>query len=132
MGNKESEDASLKMQVLAQEAKEIQQQISLLSAQYRELFSLLEAIDSIKDKKADFQLLTSLGAGVFFKTKIEDCKNLLINVGAETVIEEDIECVKSRVSNQLMEIESVLHEFEARLQNRVEHMQKLHSMFSKE
>ncbi len=132
MDKKEIEEAYQKMQIVSEEAKEIQQQISLLNMQHQELFKILEGIDSLKGKQPDSSLLTNLGAGVFFKTKIEDCRNLLVNVGAETVIEENIDSVRSRIASQLMEIEAIIHEFESSLQKRIQDVQKLQNLFAKE
>lgn len=122
--NQANEAAELRMQMVMQEAKEIKQQISLLAAQYNELFNILNSLEAVQGKKGQ-ELLGNLGGGVFFKADLKDAERMLVNVGAGVVVEEDIGSLKARVNAQLIEIEAVINELETGLQKRVDEILRL-------
>lgn len=70
----------LRASMLEQHSHEIEQNLEMIEAQILELKHLLNSITQIESSKEN-SLYSSLGKGIYLKTKLED-KNLLVQVGA--------------------------------------------------
>jgi len=78
----------IKMQMLGQEAEQIEQQIQIIEQQNSELNSVresLEAIKNFKEKEDSKEILANLGKGIFVKADLRE-KELLVNIGKDVLV----------------------------------------------
>jgi len=87
---KELNEKYLEMQILDQQLKQVNQQLLNLDNQTLELQRIEENLGDLKETKNGTELLVALGGGIFSRAELKDNKTVLMNVGANVVIEKDI------------------------------------------
>lgn len=112
-------------QTLSAELQEIQKQLQNSDRQINELQQLAEAITDFSKIKPGTDSLSTLGNGIFAKTKIEDTKELVLTVGANVTVTKTVEEVKKTVDSQIVEIENIVLELEKALSERSAKLQRL-------
>ena len=114
------------MQELQQNLKEIQQQLQLLFQQRTELEHLTGALQELGNTTGEQEVLIPLGAGIFIKASIKDVKTILLNVGAEVIVEKNVEDTLQLVERQnkeLQTIESSMQEELAHVNQQLQYLQ---------
>ncbi len=89
----------LRASMLEQHSREIEQNLEMIEAQILELKHLLDSIAQIESSKEN-SLYSSLGKGIYLKTKLED-KNLLVQVGAGVALKKTPEQTSQLIKEQL-------------------------------
>src|SRR3989338_2449099 len=87
---KEMQEKYIELQLLDQQIKQMQKQIQLVEQQVMELSSVKQSLDEIKNIEKGTEVLAPLSSGIFAKAEIKDIDKLLVNVGADVVIEKDL------------------------------------------
>lgn len=106
----------LELQILEHQLKQVNQQILNLDNQLLELQRIGDNLDDLNKAKKDTELLVALGGGVFSKAELKDNKSVLMNVGANIVVEKDIPSSKRVISNQIGQIKDVVKQLEQEFQ----------------
>lgn len=117
MEKEELQKKFLTLQILNEQAKQLQQQLILLEQQFAELSVLQESLNEIEKTKENSEILTPLGGGVFLRTKLQDNKKVLVNVGANVNLEKSVEETNILISMQIEEIKKILIQINGELQN---------------
>lgn len=102
----------LELQLLDQQLKQINQQITNLDNQLIELQRLNDNLDDIKKTKKNTEILVSIGGGIFTKAELKEHDKVLMNVGANTVVEKDIPSSKGIVTRQIDQIKNIIKQLE--------------------
>lgn len=113
---KELNEKYLELQVLEQQLKQVNQQLLNLDNQVLELQRIEENLGDLTKTKKNTELLVALGGGVFSKAELKDNKTVLMNVGANVVIEKDIPSSKEIISKQIDQIKDVAKQMEQEFQ----------------
>jgi prefoldin alpha subunit len=108
-------------QGMNQQMEELKEHISKVSSQIEQISEVQESIKEIHGLKQDTEILVPISSGVFIKANISDNKNFIANVGASTVITQDLEGINSIMDEQkkeLIEVQSTMVKDMAELENR--------------
>ena len=104
-------------QTLQQYIEQVEEHLTLLNKQYVDLEASKEALREFSGANLG-TVLAPIANGVFIKAEAKDNQNLLINVGADTVVEKSvqqaIELFKERqkeTTEKIGEIQQLLREF---------------------
>ncbi|MBU4501862.1 MAG: prefoldin subunit alpha [Nanoarchaeota archaeon] len=106
----------LELQMVEQQLKQVNQQLLTLDMQLAELQQLEENLDDLSKTKRDTEMLVALGGGVFSKAELKENKKVLMNVGADIIIEKDIPSSKKVISDQVNQIKEVVVQMEQEFQ----------------
>jgi prefoldin alpha subunit len=110
---KKEEDAQLmqqkymEMQMIDQQLKQIQQQLHAVEQQSMEVESVIDALGSISKVEPGSDILVPLSSGIFVKAKIQDNKELLVNVGSNTTVSKSVPEVQEMLKKQNQELDRV-------------------------
>ncbi|NPA70072.1 MAG: prefoldin subunit alpha [Crenarchaeota archaeon] len=103
------------LEVLESTAQALRQDIAVLSASIAELKSTRTLIKMLADGQKIEESYTTIGGGVFVKTRIEDYEKVLVNVGANYVVELNVKDALDHVDRRIRELEDVKSRLELRL-----------------
>ncbi|MBI5065553.1 prefoldin subunit alpha [Candidatus Woesearchaeota archaeon] len=98
-----TQQAYMELQMLDGQIRQLQQQIQILRQQGEEVGAVKNNLTETSKAKKGNTILVPLANGIFAKAKIEDVENLLVNVGAGTVVTKNLEDTKSMLDDQLRE-----------------------------
>ncbi|MBW3002410.1 prefoldin subunit alpha [Candidatus Woesearchaeota archaeon] len=110
---KKEEDAQImqqkymEMQMLDQQLKQVQQQLHAVEQQSMEVESVIDALGNISKVEPGSDILVPLSSGIFIKAKIQDNKELLVNVGGNTTVNKSVPEVQEMLKKQVAELEKV-------------------------
>ncbi len=106
-------------QQLQQQAEQLQQQAHLVREQVIELDTSLDGLRELEKTAIATEILAPLANGIFVSASLKENKNVLVNVGADTVVEKPVpdarqllEEQKRELLEQLVALETVQAEFE--------------------
>ena len=102
----------LELQVLDQQIKQVNQQMLNLDTQLLELQKLEENLGDLSQTKKDTEILVAFGGGVFSKAELKDNNTVLMNVGADIIVEKDIPSSKKVIRHQIDQIKEVVQQLE--------------------
>lgn len=120
----EQEEKMIRLSMLEQDAKQLEQQLVMLEQQVLELQILMTTLDDIEKSKEKDEMLTSLGKNIFIKTALLS-KDLLINVGAKTVVKKSIAETKKLIEKDIERISELKDRLAMQFQNIVAEMQSM-------
>lgn len=103
-------------QQIEEQIKQVTNQLQELNNKILELEYLKTSLDEISGYKKGDEILAPLSSGIFVKAKLEDTKELLVNVGSGTVIGKDIDSTKKLMDGQIEEIENIRHQYMHQMQ----------------
>ena len=106
----------MELQIFEQQLKQVNQQLLNLDNQLLELQRIEENLGDLTKTKKNTELLVALGGGVFSKTELTDNKTVLMNVGANIIIEKDIPSSKEVIGHQIDQIKTVMKQLEQEFQ----------------
>ncbi|MBI4153792.1 prefoldin subunit alpha, partial [Candidatus Woesearchaeota archaeon] len=124
-GQEEVQQRYMELQLLNSQLKQVQQQLEMLTQQVSELNRIDEALEELAKTKKETEVLSQLGSGVFVKSVLMDEKNVLLNVGANIVVEKPIKDAKGIVERQIEDFNNVIAELTAQLNGGIQRMQEL-------
>ena len=113
---REINEKYLELQILEQQLKQVNQQLLNLDNQLLELQRIEDNLDDLTKTKKNTEMLVALGGGVFSKAELKDNKTVLMNVGANIVVEKDIPSSKKIVSHQIEQMKDVVKQLEEEFQ----------------
>ncbi|HLC90379.1 MAG TPA: prefoldin subunit alpha [Candidatus Nanoarchaeia archaeon] len=99
--------------------EQLSQQAELMNERNAELTVTKESLEEIKKTKEKTEILAPLADGIFMKVELRDRQNLLVNIGADTVVlktvDEVIELIeeqKKELSLKIVQLESIMQEMQ--------------------
>lgn len=120
LSEKDIQEKFQQFQVLQQHIEQISEQVKLMNQHNLELDASLEAVKELDKMSLGNEVLTPLANGIFLRTNLQDNTNLLVNVGADTVVEKKTGEVAELLSKQkeemmlrIVEAESLLQQLSA-------------------
>jgi prefoldin alpha subunit len=94
----------VQFQALHQQIEQIQDQAAQINQRHHELAASKEALQGIRDSKERAEILAPVANGIFMKVHLQDKQNLLVNVGANTVVEKSVPEVIKLLETQEQEL----------------------------
>lgn len=104
------------LQILEQQLKQVSQQLISLNSQVLELQRIEDNLSDVARTKNDTEILVALGGGVFSKAELKDNHTVLMNVGANVVVEKDIPSSVEMIKHQVSQIKDVAKQMEQEFQ----------------
>ena len=108
----------IQMQELQQGLQGLQEQLQLLQRQKNELDHLTDSLTELQKNKNEDTVLVPFGAGIFVQAKIENSEKVILNVGANVVVEKNIADTLALVAKQGKELQTI----EQSMQEELAHM----------
>jgi len=108
----------MQMQIMEQEANQLDQQIQAIDQQVSELTSVKESLEALETSKKNKNMLANLGKGIFVETEIKS-NELLVNVGKNILIKKTPEQAIKIIDEQMAK----LSEGRGQILERIEELQ---------
>ena len=123
MRSEEEQKALLERELLQREIQHVENEIIALEKRKIELDIVLASIDEILKQKGD-ETLVPIGSGVFVKGKLVNKNKVFVNVGADVVIEKNVEEAKKIINAQRDEISKLQELLENNLREFIKNVQQ--------
>lgn len=111
----EKEQAYLQYQMLVQQLQQIQQYAQHIETQLQELIQTQTALEELGKSKKESEILAPISGGIFVKARLTDNKNVRVNVGAQTIVEKDVDGTVKLIDAQKKELEKAQAQINADL-----------------
>ena len=92
---------------LQQALKQVQQQLQMLAQQREELDQVHDSVVEMKSVDKGQEILVPLGAGIFTQGTLTQTKTLLLNVGAQVVVEKNVDDALTLIEKQMKELQTI-------------------------
>jgi prefoldin alpha subunit len=115
----------IEIELINQQGSEIQQYLQHLDTQLQEIGSVISALDDLTGVKQGSEVLLPVTSGIFVKGTIHDGKNLIVNVGENTMVEKSIDETKDLLAKQKAEIETYRRDMMAQFQQMITRLSEL-------
>ena len=102
-----AQEMYMEYQMLDQHIKKMQSQIETITNQLMEATSTRHSLDELEKMKIGKEIFVPISSGIFVKGTINNTKDLLVNVGAGTVVQKDLSSAKILIQTQLDEMKKV-------------------------
>ncbi|HLC52079.1 MAG TPA: prefoldin subunit alpha [Candidatus Nanoarchaeia archaeon] len=134
MENRESESANQELlrekfmhfQQLQQHIEQINEHIETLNLQNVDIDTSKTAILEFSTSAKNQEMLAPIANGIFVKAKVTESKKLLINVGADTVVEKTAEQIVQLLAEKQLETTKQIGEAQELLQEFNEQAMKIY------
>lgn len=96
------------LQLLEKHSIEMQNQMQQLLNESQELSILEESLSDLEQIKVGKKFFSQLGSGVFVKAELNDHKNIVMNVGANILVEKPVAEAKDLIKKQIKELDVII------------------------
>ena len=107
----------MELQMLEQHTKRVQQQLDMLQKQADELLNTKNHLTEIGAIANGKDILIPLAGGIFAKGTITNTYSLLVNVGADVVLEKPVADVQRIIDEQITDIRAIETELNTQLEH---------------
>lgn len=107
------------LQLLAQNIKKIQQNLEVLENQFMELLVTEQNLDDLKKLKPKTETIVQVTPGIFTKAELKNPSEVIVNIGADTVVRKDIPSTKALIDKQKDEMQKVQNNLTRELQKMI-------------
>ncbi|MFH1276127.1 MAG: prefoldin subunit alpha [Candidatus Woesearchaeota archaeon] len=121
----------MQFKMLQEQLEKLQEHAEMLNQRNSELEITKESLAEIKNTKANTEILAPLADGIFMKTELKENQKLMLNVGADTVVEKDVEEVitlieeqKKQITIKVIEVEEIMQELQRQSMNIYQELEK--------
>jgi len=97
----------IEMKMIEQQMEEIQKQAQKVEQQVMEMMGTVQSLDEFKNAKKGDGILVPISSGIFAKAALQENKEFLVNVGADTVVSKDIEATKKLMEKQVEQMKEL-------------------------
>jgi prefoldin alpha subunit len=102
---KESEQNKyIQLQMIDQQARQLQQYLQTFDQQLLEIRSVITSLNELAKLKKGDSMLAPIANGIFVKAKLEESKEVRVNVGNNTVVTKSVEGAIKMLEDQEAEI----------------------------
>ncbi len=100
MKNEEKQKTMIRLQMVANQLKQVEEQQSVLQEKIAELVKLNKALEELKVTKKDAKMHSQLGAGIYAESKLASTDDVIIAVGANVLIKSSVSDAQKTVGIQ--------------------------------
>ena len=97
----------LELQLLTAQIREQEKQLQMLESQLMEIAVSKQSVEEFSKAKTGKEILFPVSTGVFAKGELKDNKELLVNIGSNTIVKKTVEETKKIIDKQFVEIQKV-------------------------
>ena len=104
---KEIQAKFMKFKSLKEQIDQLNEYIKKTSEKLEQVDVVIRNLDEISKLKKGNEILVPVTSGVFIKAELKDNENFIVNVGADTVIQKNVEGIKELLNEQKKELTEV-------------------------
>jgi len=120
----EKQEYLMRMQVIEEEARQIEMQMEMIDQQSNELIQISKSLEELSRAEENPEFLANLGKGIFIKAKALE-KELFVSIGNGTVVKKTPKEAIEIITTQLRRASETKSEFMSRINELQGDMQKL-------
>ncbi|MBI4439435.1 prefoldin subunit alpha [Candidatus Woesearchaeota archaeon] len=121
----------IEMKMIEQQILNVQNHLKIMEQQMGELIVTIEGLEDFSSVKDGSEILLPLSSGIFTKAVLKKESKLLINVGADVVVEKDAEGTADLLRKQLEELKEAQEDLVNQLQQIVNYASNLEQEIGK-
>ncbi|MAG50828.1 prefoldin subunit alpha [archaeon] len=125
MTENNSQEKYLEFQTLNQKLGQMNQELNLMEQQLMELKIIEESLINLKKVKPGTKTLSSVGPGIFAESRLDNNKEVLMNIGASVVVKKSILSAKTTISNKVEKINELMKQLQKEIESVNGNLQKL-------
>ncbi len=125
----ELQEKYVEFQLLQKQIQQLTQNLNVLNQQLAEVMESVQSIQEIADVKPDTEILVPITNGIFAVAKLRNSKELLVNVGSDTIVEKNVPSVLELLEKQRTEIEQTMGEADTYLQALTQRATEVYAYF---
>lgn len=118
------QECYVELQILEQQAIQVQQYLETLEQQKLELDRLLISLDELKNVK-DSRMFSPFGGGIYLDSELKNNKEILVNVGSGIIVRKSVDDAKELVNGQVGKINDAINEIAVGLHDNIVRIQSL-------
>ncbi|MBI4438536.1 prefoldin subunit alpha [Candidatus Woesearchaeota archaeon] len=96
----------IELQLLGRQIKQAQEQVEALDEHLVALSKLVQDLETLKSMRPDTEMLSALSSGIFVRSILKDCSEVVVNVGADVAVVKSVDDAKAFVKGKLDEAQS--------------------------
>ena len=105
--NKKLQEKYIELQMLSQQAQQMQKQLQIIEQQHIEVMGIQQALRDIGKTKKDTEILVPVSSGIFVKAKLIDNNNFTVNIGASAIVERNLNQTFEMLEKQRKELSNI-------------------------
>lgn len=125
MKKEEIQQAIVEFQMVDQQIKVLHQQLNILEQQTTEISSVVENLESLKTVKPKTKAFAQIGPGISMETTLEKPNEVLMNIGANTLVKKSLPEAQEMLNEQIEEMKRITESMQTEVQKLMAHAQKL-------
>jgi len=102
--DKDPKKKVMEYQILSEKIKQLQTQFEAVEQQLEEITSIIQSFDEFAQLKDKTEILVPINNGIFAKAHLIKEDHLLVNVGANVIVDKPIPDAKKLIQNQQEEL----------------------------
>ena len=115
----------MEMQMIEQQLRQIQQQVTAVDQQSMEIEFIVDSLENLSKVDVGTEVLVPMSSGIFVKAKLQDNKELIVNVGSNTTVNKKIPEVQNMLKEQVKEMNRAKKELSDKFAELAAKMQQL-------
>ena len=124
---KEAQELYVEFKMLDEQIKQLQKHLELITNQLVELTVSNNSLDELKKISSEKNIFVPVSSGIFAKAVINDTSQLFVNIGANVIVQKNLDSTKKLIQNQIEEIKNIqkkiLEDLE-KMTNRAMHLER--------
>tara|TARA_Y100000310_G_C20695151_1_gene825156 strand:- start:4593 stop:5012 length:420 start_codon:yes stop_codon:yes gene_type:complete len=104
---KEMKEMYVEYQMITQQVKQTQEQLEKIQEQIADITDVTQNITSLGKVENKKDMFIPIANGIFVETTLKDNKNLLVNVGGDTVVKKSFNDVNEMLGQQQNDLEEL-------------------------
>ena len=129
---KDREQQYIQFQLLQQQIEQVSQQLELVTQRLADLEVSQDAVRQLEGLDDGREMIANLAPGIFMKASVRKDGHLLVNVGADVVVEKSLSEVADMLDEQKKEMEKAAVNFDAFLQEMTQEALQIYKQLEKE
>ena len=122
---KKVQEMYMEFQMLEQRIRQLQKQLEAVTQQLIELTVTSSSLDEFNKIEPGKEIFVPLSSGIFAKGSIKETSGLLVNVGANVVVQKDVASTKKLIQRQMEEIKKIQEQMVDELEKLTSHAAQL-------
>ena len=117
MKKETSTQGYMQLQMIANQLSQLQEHFRMVDNQIAELEIIKNSVDELQDIKIGSNMLAPISHGIFVKSKLQDNKNFIVNIGGGITVSKNQDQLREFLNKQLNEIKKVQIELLTKIQS---------------
>ena len=117
MQKEKSKQGYMQLQVILNQLSQLHDQFRMIDNQLTELEIIKNSVDELQDIKIESEILVPISNGIFVKSKLQDNKNFIVNIGGGVTLSKNQDQLRDFLDKQSNELKKVQTDLLTRIQS---------------